>query len=954
LRRNSGGAEACGEFTTALAPARENSQPALPFFIMSHATARKTVVISGLAAVMALLWLGGALANTWQGFEEPDVGWKVAETDAEAKLLVHERSLREAHGGHGSEHFRLALGVGNKYYLTYDVPPARAITELRLALWLKSDRVGPQLFARVVLPRTREPHSDRPLTMLIPGNSYGRAGAWEQLSITDVPTLVERHARILRTQFGPAVDTREAYVDKLVINAYSEPGVIQLWIDDLEVTGQVALSPNDGSGSGVRQAAFDTPAGAGPIIQLDGSMVMIQGTPQQLRMIEHNGESLEWLKSVGFNCVLLREPPNATLLGDAQRVGVWLIAPPAREQERIAITPAHAPVLAWMLGSKLGAPELENARAIARELRIADSASGRPLIASAAAPLSAYSRCANMLFLEPPPLGGSMEMADYAAWFDERPRLARPGTPLVALLPSEPPASVIQQFDALRPGTLLPHVLDYEQLRLLTFTAVASGARGIAFRSQTRLDGQGATAQQRADILRLINAELRLVEPWMAAGTHAGDTEVDDPQVRISALQTDRARLLVVRRYLPGQQWVPPTPEKDRVALVMPGTPSSTHAYRLSTLGMEPLVHKRVTGGLSLAVEGAGTCSLVVLTQDPLVLNRVARDLAALEAQQAQLHYDITNRRLDLTTQALPSLPGDAHPASFRAIEQASLNLQQALRLLAARDRRGAEKFVVLADAQLTIVQRGQWEAATKAFSSPIESPLCTSFATLPAHYELAERLRGATWSDNVLAGGDMERLDALVESGWRHQRDPNQTIESAVELAPQSHSGRSSLHLVTKVAKTEEAPSVVESPPVWVISPELTIGANKMVRIRGHVRTSAAIGGSRDGLMVFDSIGGQALAARIVSPDSWRAFTLYRAVSEDTKLTITLALTGLGEAWLDDLEISVLDMPEPRLSPVRGSTPSDGPPEEISAPKVRAEELPAPQARRGWWPRLR
>ena len=65
--------------------------------------------------------------------------------------------------------------------------------------------------------------------------------------------------------------------------------------------------------------------------------------------------------------------------------------------------------------------------------------------------------------------------------------------------------------------------------------------------------------------------------------------------------------------------------EKDRVSLVMPGTPSAMHAYRLSVTSMEPLLHKRVTGGTHMAIESAGVCSLVVLTQDPLVLNRDAR-----------------------------------------------------------------------------------------------------------------------------------------------------------------------------------------------------------------------------------------------------------------------------------------------------------------------------------------
>jgi hypothetical protein len=728
-----------------------------------------------------------------------------------------------------------------------------------------------------------------------------------------------------------------------------------VWIDDLEITGQVGLE----QGAAVRpieraaQASFDAPAAANAFVQLDGSMVLIEGRPVQIRGIEFNGESPEWLKSLGFNTLLVREAASEELLQAAQKAGVWLIAPPQRENERIDVRPSQAPIIAWMLGSKLGPGELEAARSIARELRSADSSAGRPMIASAASPLSAYSRCASMLFVEPPALGGSFEMTDFASWFAERPRLARPGTPLVALLPSEPPAAVTLQFDTLRPQTLLPHTLDYEQLRLLTFTAVASGVRGVCFRSQQRLDGQSATEQQRADMLRLINAELRVVEPWMAAGSYNGDVDLDDPTLRVSSLQTDRARLLVVRRYAAGQQWVMSSVEKDRISLILPGTPGSTHAYRLSTLGMDPLTHKRVTGGTHIALEGAGPCSLVVLTQDPLVVNRLARDLVALEAQHARLHYEVTERKVEMTSQALGKLPPAAFLDATRLIAQAQANQQQALRLLSANDRRGAQKYVSLADAQASAAQRGHWQAATSTFTSAVESPLCTSFTTLPAHYELAQRLRTAAWSANVLAGGDMENLNGLVQSGWRQQRDPGTGLESLVELTPQAHGGQSALHLKAFPAKPEEAPTIVESPPLWVTTPPIHVARNKMLRVRGFVKTSTQIAGSHDGVLIFDSVGGRALALRLRSPDAWRAFTLYRAVPEDMPVTVTMALSGIGEAWLDDVDICVLDIPAPPPLPSQEPVPVDDAPEEIAPAKVRSEPLPAPQAR-GWWPRLR
>ncbi len=61
----------------------------------------------------------------------------------------------------------------------------------------------------------------------------------------------------------------------------------------------------------------------------------------------------------------------------------------------------------------------------------------------------------------------------------------------------------------------------------------------------------------------------------------------------------------------------------------------------------------------------------------------------------------------------------------------------------------------------------------------------------------------------------------------------------------------------------------------------------------------------------MFDSVGGPDLGDRIRLTRGWREFTLYRAAGENGNVTVTFALTGLGEAWVDDLSVSLLD-PEP------------------------------------------
>ncbi len=63
---------------------------------------------------------------------------------------------------------------------------------------------------------------------------------------------------------------------------------------------------------------------------------------------------------------------------------------------------------------------------------------------------------------------------------------------------------------------------------------------------------------------------------------------------------------------------------------------------------------------------------------------------------------------------------------------------------------------------------------------------------------------------------------------------------------------------------------------------------------------------------MIYDNQGGEGLAERIGQTDGWRQFVLYRIVTQPGGVNFTLALTGLGEAWIDDVGIDVLEPGNP------------------------------------------
>jgi hypothetical protein len=90
-------------------------------------------------------------------------------------------------------------------------------------------------------------------------------------------------------------------------------------------------------------------------------------------------------------------------------------------------------------------------------------------------------------------------------------------------------------------------------------------------------------------------------------------------------------------------------------------------------------------------------------------------------------------------------------------------------------------------------------------------------------------------------------------------------------------------------------------------------------VHIQGWVRVPAAIVGSLDKLLIMDSLGGEVLALRVGQTSGWQQFNLYRAAPRSGAMTITFALAGLGEAWLDDVTVKTV---EARPSEMAASVP--------------------------------
>lgn len=898
-------------------------------------------LLLGIAApllTLALLASSGRAAGTsawYEGFEDSQTTWGPAESNVRYRIAQQERVQGQAHTGRGCELLRFSAETGTELFFRHEVGQPYLIPDFMPTVWIRANRPGMYLTLRVVLPRTTDPQTGRPMSVLLRGSGYTTPDRWQQLRIDDANAQLTHQTWTLRKQLGPTVDPREAYVEALLLNVYGGPGDTTVLIDDLDLAGYVNRAPAAAaSGNPAGTPATGTAATPAPAygrlpgvsapppnrrkIELSGQLLRGDGKLVCPRAIQYQGEPLGLLQELGFNVIWLSRVPTAEMMAEATQRGLWLVSPPPRPGEGDPAAPlrlgaAYDCVLAWNLGHGLPVEQVQAIQDWADQVRGVDEL-GRPFICQPTSGLKPYSNIAPLLLIGRAPLGSSLELKDYGTWVRQRPWLAVPGTPTWTTIQTQPDPLLRQQWRAAGVEEPLPNRFTSEQIRLLVYTSVTAGSRGLLFESFSSLAETDPETRARAMTLELLNLELELIEPWMVAGsfdtTLRGTVNGKESGVVASLLQSGRARLLVPVWTEPGAQFVSGQAAGNGVSFLVPAIPEGSEAYEVLPGRMHALRADKKAGGTPVTLEEFSLTSLVLFTQDAQVSRDMAERTRRIGLRAARLQRDLAA----LTLQQVEPMQGRLPLREpFKAVAPqwlatAHKELQTCDQLLAAKpDPREVYLHAERAMRPLRLLQRENWEAALSGLHSPVAAATAVCWATLPAHLRFLERLNGAALGENRLPGGDFEDVSVMVQSGWRRFQTPHPPEGVEVEanlVTAAAHGGRHGLVLRAMPSNPKAPPTLVESPLTWMTSPAVSVQAGEIVCIQGWVQIATPITGSVDGLLIVDSLGGEPLAERIGETVGWKPFTLYRVAPSTGSLSVTFALSGLGEACLDDVRI--------------------------------------------------
>lgn len=884
--------------------------------------------------VLPLLTRSQEIKFLQHGFEAREPVWVPGTADAPYKETAHRLTDETAHEGNRSEFIEIEAQPGNYIYYAYPVGRAPVSDELTVSLWVKANRPGVQLLARVVLPRERDAKNlDQPLTTLLRGDVYQTAGRWQRVELRRPVRLLKEQQQLLRAELKRDVTTADAYIDQLILNVYPGPGLTKVWTDDLEVgpVFETAKTP----------AAIARPGGPGGAatarpaseVRLERERLIVSGKKFFLHGIRYSGTPFKTLRDAGFNTLWLDEQTEPAVIEEAVNNGFWLVpmlavadeAPTVRGVapgqltsssslvgRRMARFKEQEAVLCYDLGGGLAAEQYSAVTRMASAIRTVDPT--RPVSADIWDGFQRYSRGIDqvMLGVHRWPLMTGLELTQYRDWLTQRRQLAQPGTYTwtwvqthlpewySALVYDRPTASGYQEPVGPQP----------EQIRLLTYTALGAGTRGLGFWSD-RFLADTHTGRDRLLQLALLNLEVQMLEPLLVTAQTPFWIDTSAKQVKAAVMRTDHGVLCLPIWIGPGSQFVPGQAATANLTLKVPQVPLGMQAWLVSPGDVRALKTDREFGGVKVTIPEFGLSAAIVFTSDLSQTGLVvrfqdqARKMGKIAAQWA---HDLAEEELAKVTRVQQQLQevGQSVQDAPNLMEDARRRIQHC-----ANHRRDGNTREAYAEAEralrpLRILMRAQWEAATKELDSPTASPYAVSYYTLPRHWKFRDEIARSKVQPNVLPEGDFEQAPGTTVQ-WRIQEEPSmdEVTRKAQRVAVEPIQGKQCLMLEIEPKDPKNPPGALERTFLAIHSPAAKLPPGTLVRISGWAKVPAPITASADGALLFDSAGGEPLAVRLTEPvPKWKQFTLYRRVPASGSIHVTLALTGIGKAYFDDVRI--------------------------------------------------
>ena len=768
-----------------------------------------------------------------------------------------------------------------------------------------------------------------------------------------------------------------------------------VWLDELYLNGVVSTRSSARTEERLNppgQIQLGSSANGNSRVAFQLHRLSIDGKPVFPRILPYHGESVDRLSRVGINTVWIPDYQNSSVSQQLSNGGIYVMATPPRplstdgqtlDARQVSLAPFTAesdPVLFWYVGTEIPESSGDDLVSWRTQVMEADRIRNRPLVGDVAGGERFFSRYLSMVSTRYPVSGSSMSYLDYRDWLLTKRRTCRPGSFFWTWIDLENRA--INSLATTSEGT--PSLsLEPEQIRLQAYAALSAGCRGLGFWTQRSLEGTAPEDIETRLTLAELNRELTLLEPILSQGTMVstiplefgtGDLSTSAttsrrfprttsdrlepqklvpqndrlssdfggaPRIEATLIRSDRAQLLLPVWYDPQANYVPGAMSAPAATLIVPGVSEAAAAWRVTPTGISNITREPATGGIRIVIKEFNQTAAILITSDFNLVRELQASIRAMARESAMDSVLLAQAKLERVTRVEAELDamGRRLPESREVLGRCVQLLKDGERSVASGNFDPARKSAQDAMRLMRIVQRQRWENAARSLPSPESSPYLISYQRLPTHWKLISQIGRISEYEvrSMLASGDFEDIDQMVEDGWQHAQPGIEGVRVAAELYPVTHPkspGKYCLRMVAVPTDLENPPPLTEVSPVTISTPPVQVRAGDILHVSGWIRVRFPADDRLDHASIYDTIQGPYSGIRLKQNQVWERFEFVRVAKQDDLFQVSFALEGLGEMQIDDIKIAAL---KTRSSDNMSSTPA---PPESSTLQDRAREL--------------
>ncbi len=882
--------------------------------------------------VLAIGYCSTATAQLYDGLDAYPPRWYLDTSDCDARVISQNHLADGGLDGRSCETITLVASLGTEAILVYPIEPVRAINDLVANVSVMSARDGFRVGFRIRFPYHRDESSRRASSVYVFGASYHSPGKFAAIGVGSIERDLRLKTIAMRREHGSDADLRDPYVDAVIINAYSGPGTTALRIDELRVDGLVPISNQTPSETHTtrtddeaqaRRLSVDTPGRA--------KAVASNAFPvdQVTRILQHNGEPLAWVRSLGFDAVLLARPPNSEILSEAIRARVSVYAPPPSAPDP-SLQTLLEPVAGWYIGSgvALDSSRIASATSTSERLRNWPSVWQRPIIAAPLESRRQYEPLVDAMIHDlPPPIRGlsaDEELLGLATQSTEINRRIESAVGISCM----PPESLLVQTDAIadRIGVPRSDHFQWHAMWLQAIRALETTPRAILFRSTRSLASGTPMDSQRAMALSYVNRTIAMIAPWIASSTQQPPFAMSGAPYHMGRLSVGSAEIYLLSSVATrGSQVL--AGDGASIELLLPPSDAAKTVWRLTHFSAERLPVQTTPQGASIQVVSPDAVEILFSSSDPSLggqlgvsASRFARQagLDRWQLTEEGVRRTVSDWSLARSARVLPST------ATSNLADIAAQTLAEAEPLFRAGDvesslrmARRADAWALRSDWQLTEALMPDWPRPTSCPPALI--------GNLPVQVAWLPLLGDTGWGKNRLPAGSLDDIQSLSGAKWDFGQRLQGRVSSDVSLVQRGAIAGGALQAKVVPLTDEQLPGGYEGTVIQITSPGVRVPAGTAVRIDAMVRTMG-FGGPHQGLLIYDNTGGQEMGLLVRGQPGWTPVRLYRQTLVETDVRLMFELIGAGEVMIDDVQLRVWEPAKTPAPDPRPITPDELP----------------------------